>query len=1474
MNLLSKRCISLSVCVTMLMGLLTALPGTEHKVVTANATSTNLLETYNASYEEGSTGYDMPVDWRAYSGAGNTADITYFETVDVTATGNPTGTPTTATDGTHVLKFTQPSTATSVRGLVSTRVDVSQFDAVWAGMDIYGSSDVQMYIMFYNAQNQCPSYNANDPATHGWRCLVKGSSPNGWTQLCLEAAVPDGAVTAEVMIYKSYTNNFPGTIYVDRVILTETELTDTSYAYPEVPTEINYNWTIVESGHPRVYFDAEELLEIKAFAADTNMTTMGYSGNAAYNQLITQANDYLAETEFSYTWAETTLTFPLYPVLADMSIRPEFELAPAPNYAIPYPYMTQATWRIQDRVEALSLAYVLSGNEAYGERAVQYATDMCNWQYWVGKFETIDNSTERSAQPMGYCVTAVATAYDLCFDLLTAEEKALIENALIQKGLEPMYETCGTRMARGRDHDHMSTTFLACAAIMNESNISALSKYLDRAMQYNQWIFDWYDMGHNEGYSYAECGIDPLVEAMGVIERVTGITGNLNHHFFTDTFPAWVKGFVETSRGTMPGYSDSPYDDFYTIALSVMAKRGDTAAAYCISLANGADSPFQKLIYTHSLDGIAEKPKDNYMNVTVVEEMGVGALRTGWGQLDKLLVLVSDDYGVNHAHYESNSLFMATNGTWIIRDPGYGSIQPGVNKTYYDTQYASNTIFVDNTAQTVKGAGSVSKILDSELYGHILGQAPGAYGKKDGRNVLSKFDRHTVMMNHNSNPYYIVFDDLAAGQNHVYGWNMYHSSWDGLMLDGETFNMEGVTAGNHLAMRKGNMVLHTEFVGEELNFSAPYYTRGGEQFGPLIRVNSDLTAQHQFMTVLSVDTDYVPGADYSQGTVYVTEAYDTASVLGATIRYGTVLSDVVLFNRGNATVSGGTLVTNASQAAAMGVHSGNITEGYSMVNGTTMSFGNQTLISANGTMSMAVDYTYAKVPVSNKANGDLCLHEEFDITTPTTLVQTSAAEARTVTFHLGNDAPYTVYLDEVLTEGVFSNGSITLSIPAGEHEIRIIGTHTCSFDWEVVGQSHVVTESTCTEPGVYYVSCFCGANGTQTFQPETGKGHSLVQIPGKASTYTEPGNITYWICSDCELLFADAAGTVQISNINSVYLPLLSVPGQGNPNHVEEYNFSFEDGVTGGIPVGWTEYTNSKSYYSVTNEASRVGYHSLKLLMNNQMTSPKGIYSSYIDISGMTELIASINCKTTISAGMQVFFYDSNKTQLSGAWTAAAVTGDWVTISRQFTVPSGAKYVRIMPYISHLAIGAAYDETANNYTEVAVYYDNAVIMDVVPIYDPLNYTFTGDTGTSTMTTAGWTGLANKDITIVQDPTNQSSVLRLDTTEATTTVNFYAPYVDIKGKDKISVSVDFKATTATAYYVYFYKSDKTAHSTPVAWGNTNVIYQPGYAPGVWTTVTKEIDVPEDAVFARVMLSKPKGGEVAYYDNITVTQVTES
>jgi hypothetical protein len=76
----------------------------------------------------------------------------------------------------------------------------------------------------------------------------------------------------------------------------------------------------------------------------------------------------------------------------------------------------------------------------------------------------------------------------------------------------------------------------------------------------------------------------------------------------------------------------------------------------------------------------------------------------------------------------------------------------------------------------------------------------------------------------------------------------------------------------------------------------------------------------------------------------------------------------------------------------------------------------------------------------------------------------------------------------------------------------------------------------CGHNNTYYVSCVCGENGTETFTDGEVKGHSTKAVKAREATETTDGNIAHYKCTKCGKLFADKAGTQELTE-SQVIIP-------------------------------------------------------------------------------------------------------------------------------------------------------------------------------------------------------------------------------------------------------------------------------------------------------------------------------------------------
>ena len=304
----------------------------------------------NASFEE-LDGAGNPVDW-------GTINNKVFSIVDAAED------PDNVYDGRYALKLTVPPEMSGTHGVTSEMFPVTAGMtyklSLYAKEGQFGGQPFQLYIAYYdNKGSRLAVFFSETTCTGEWNyCETSGSAPGGTVYARVQLV--SGAGKGDCMF--------------DNL---KFELMGAS-AYD--PVEYDIDWQIADSNHPRLYFNQKGLEKIQKFSKSKGTCAYGYAGTVALKSLLKEADTYLQETSISISYvAGVRKDYPLYPVFEDPTCREDFKESPPGYSTIGYPYMTQVGIQMKTRMQALTLAYAITGEKAYGERAVQYALDICSW---------------------------------------------------------------------------------------------------------------------------------------------------------------------------------------------------------------------------------------------------------------------------------------------------------------------------------------------------------------------------------------------------------------------------------------------------------------------------------------------------------------------------------------------------------------------------------------------------------------------------------------------------------------------------------------------------------------------------------------------------------------------------------------------------------------------------------------------------------------------------------------------------------------------------------------------------------------------------------------------------------------------------------------------------------------------------------------------------------------------------------------
>ncbi|QNK56291.1 heparinase II/III family protein [Paenibacillus sp. PAMC21692] len=720
--------------------------------------------------------------------------------------------------GTHSVKLVDPS-AVNATGLRSMQQPVTPWEEYEASVMAYNVSGVsQLYLEYWNSENERIDVVIGTNATIG-----------SWQEIKLNRVAPPDAAYATILIYLHGVNQ--GTVYFDEA------------KFGLAAFEPVREFSLVVNDHPRLYFTSSELSDLRAKANDTVNKVYGLTGNQLWEILEKQAQVYLNETSVTIDYYnDYSLTFPLPP-------QEPGPLANPPGYnAGQYPYWTALSRAIEVRLETLSLAYAVTQDQDFADKAKAYMLAMAGWESWN------DSTTECDAGytclDTAHITLGVSMAYDVLYNQLTSTERTQVETALETNGLIPLYVDSTYRL--DNNIEMLRASALGVGATVMLGKLPNAKKYLTRATNYMNWYMDErMNSGKSEGLLYSSYSMDNMLMAIDSISRTTGLTEFINHPLLNDFIVRWANYFLAPGGGGLAAFSDSQYDNYFGPTMSIINNWLDNGhSGWYLNETRPESTPFMRFLYFNPQSTITE-PSD-MPSSTVLDEIGWAALRSGWDKKDTLFAFVSNNSKLGHNHYDQNSFQIATNRSWIAADPGYQDFSPGpINE--FTTRMGHSTILVDGQGQSELGGGSLAKGMLSPSYDYIKGSAADAYGNPK----LERFDRHVVYVN---SEYFVIFDDLKANVPRTFDWILYSGRLSEFAVDGEAAAPGQTTQGNNLFIHNDRASLTAKFLSSgTLPITTQQYT-GAESYGYFSKITSQAPAtDYKYMTVIKAAPIHIPG---------------------------------------------------------------------------------------------------------------------------------------------------------------------------------------------------------------------------------------------------------------------------------------------------------------------------------------------------------------------------------------------------------------------------------------------------------------------------------------------------------------------------------------------------------------------------------------------------------------------------------------
>ena len=546
--------------------------------------------------------------------------------------------------------------------------------------------------------------------------------------------------------------------------------------------------------HPRIFINADDLPRLRAMAADTTENALGVVPAEAWAGIVAQADEFVTADAYhrsvmmpgreggpSKLWEYT---------LSD-------ERPPRHDDYAHYPPTTSI---FQERADSIStrlkyflVAYIVTGEDVYYEKAREIAMHLCAWDgYWndpsLGETHA-GLDTSHAAIWMG-------VFYDWCYDRLSEAERDTVRNSLIDKALVILEPT----LTEGAIYHNITVLKLVglgigSIAILDEDERAP--GWIDSVIGRLRENFDSQgeDGGAMEGPMYGNYAAGAIADFLWATQSA-GIENDLFGHHYLRTLPRYCICLLDPDTGQLPCFGDGGPGLAFGHTNLVLALEGDTDAAWYCREIGMFDEPTPRTFIAMD-PGRIEPEAPEFNPSDCFYDVGYGVMRDGFNPDAAYLAFKCGppEDVIGHNHYDHNSFMLSYDDSWLAWDPGYRDYFHPQRRKYTVSTLGHNSVVLDldddylaDTSVHIAGhdqlhlnRGRIAEFFTSDGFDYLLGDATDAYNTDEAQ-VLDRFHRQVVFAKPNV---FFVRDALSAPEPHTFSALMHASAQDALLVEGD-----------------------------------------------------------------------------------------------------------------------------------------------------------------------------------------------------------------------------------------------------------------------------------------------------------------------------------------------------------------------------------------------------------------------------------------------------------------------------------------------------------------------------------------------------------------------------------------------------------------------------------------------------------------------------------------------------------------
>jgi hypothetical protein len=459
-------------------------------------------------------------------------------------------------------------------------------------------------------------------------------------------------------------------------------------------------------------------------------------------------------------------------------------------------------------VANLSLAFLLTKEQKYLDESKRWIFTCVKYPHW-GNAHLVD--VDLSA---AWILFGLGIGYDWLKEDLSQEERALLRDKIILQGTR-MYDFKIENDGHGwstnywQNHNWINLTGLATAGYGLVDECPEVQKWIDEAKSNFDFVYKVMpeDGSDYEGVVYWRYGAMWLFVYAHLIKEREGINYFQTCDFLKNTFYYRLYQAApnleeqinfgdchdrRSGHSTAIYYKTAAeYKNGHAQKLANMVRTEFLERENALSNVKPGILPecfFEVLFYDATVE---EEEFDNLDLVKYFEDLGLVIMRSSWEkeaihfsfktsypggkkQWDYLWKLKKeknyDCFGLSHQHPDNNSFILNAFDKYFAIDDGY-------NRTVKASDH--NVVIVDGKGYTDENQNNIWKNYTQDIvaeiekfrnepsYTYVVGETSKMYQKDLN---LTRFARHVL---NTKKPYFIMLDELASDDEHIYTWIMH-----------------------------------------------------------------------------------------------------------------------------------------------------------------------------------------------------------------------------------------------------------------------------------------------------------------------------------------------------------------------------------------------------------------------------------------------------------------------------------------------------------------------------------------------------------------------------------------------------------------------------------------------------------------------------------------------------------------------------